>query len=219
MLKIKELRNRENESQTALADKIGVSLRTIQNYESGSVDVPLKKLELIAKHYDVSVSYLFTTENSPSVFKKVHPNFRAIPLVTQHAYAGYLGGFRDQEYIEQLPTITFPLEASEKGVFLAFEVRGDSMDNGSVDSILEGDVLLAREIALDKRQDIFPTKHWGWILVHKTEGLLIKQISTHDTVTGDLTLHSLNSFYDDFNVNIDDISQIFKAISFSRKPR
>src|SRR5690606_4535017 len=29
------------------------------NYESGNVDVPRKKLDLIAKHYDVTVAYLF----------------------------------------------------------------------------------------------------------------------------------------------------------------
>ena len=219
MLKIKELRNKKNESQTALANKIGVSLRTVQNYESGDVDVPLKKLQLIAKHYDVSVSYLFSEDNSGVPYERVYPNFRSIPLVTQYAYAGYLGGFGDQEYVEQLPTVTFPLEASEKGNFLAFEVRGDSMNDGTKDAIIEGDVLLGQEVAQDKWQYKFPTKHWGWILVHKTEGILIKQISKHDTDTGVLTLHSLNSFYEDLNVNIDDIGQIFKAFSFSRKPR
>ena len=219
MLKIKELRNKQNESQTALANKIGVSLRTVQNYESGDVDVPFKKLELIAKYYDVSVSYLFSEETSDAPYKRVYPNFRSIPLVTQYAYAGYLGGFGDHEYVEQLPTVPFPLEASEKGNFLAFEVRGDSMNDCTMDAIMEGDVLLGQEVTSDKWQDKFPTKHWGWILVHKTEGLLIKQISKHDTDTGVLTLHSLNSFYDDLNVNIDDIGQIFKAFSFSRKPR
>ena len=93
------------------------------------------------------------------------------------------------------------------------------MNDGTMDAIMEGDVLLGQEVTSDKWQGKFPTKHWGWILVHKTEGLLIKQISKHDTDTRVLTLHSLNSFYDDLNVNIDDIGQIFKAFSFSRKPR
>lgn len=42
-----------------MAQVIGVSLRTIQNYEAGKVDIPSKKLELIAQHYSVTVAYLF----------------------------------------------------------------------------------------------------------------------------------------------------------------
>lgn len=59
MQRIKELRLKNGESQTELAKIVGVSLRTIQNYESGNVDVPYKSLEKIAQHYDVTVAYLF----------------------------------------------------------------------------------------------------------------------------------------------------------------
>ena len=69
MLKIKELRTNKNESQTALSKVLGVSLRTIQNYEGGKVNVPREKLELIAKHYDVSVSYLFSNSTSSNVYE------------------------------------------------------------------------------------------------------------------------------------------------------
>ena len=62
MLKIKQLRRNNNESQTALSKVIGVSMRTIQNWESGKVDVPSKKLELIAQYYGVTVAYLFKEE-------------------------------------------------------------------------------------------------------------------------------------------------------------
>ena len=84
MLKIKQLRLEKKESQTYLGKQIGVSLRTIQNYESGDVDVPFKKLDLIAKYYDVSVSYLFSDENSVGPYKRVYPHFRSIPLVAQN---------------------------------------------------------------------------------------------------------------------------------------
>ena len=59
MLKVKELRRGKNQSQTELSAAIGVSLRTIQNYEAGKVDISSKKLELIAQHYNVTVAYLF----------------------------------------------------------------------------------------------------------------------------------------------------------------
>ena len=77
MLKIKYLRNKKKESQTYLANLIGVSLRTIQNYESGKVDVPRKKLDMIAQHYDVSISYLFSEEKEHKNEEKT-PKFHEI---------------------------------------------------------------------------------------------------------------------------------------------
>ncbi len=62
MLIIKTLRKNNNESQTDLSLILGVSLRTVQNYESGKVTIPNDKLSKIAQHYDVSVSYLFESE-------------------------------------------------------------------------------------------------------------------------------------------------------------
>lgn len=73
MLKIKELRTSKNESQTTLSKVVGVSLRTIQNYEAGKVSVPKDKLEIIAKHYNVTISYLFgesTTNKMPLLRKE-----------------------------------------------------------------------------------------------------------------------------------------------------
>ena len=46
-------------SNYAAGKVIGVSLRTIQNWEAGLTDIPFIKLKLIAQHYSVSVSYLF----------------------------------------------------------------------------------------------------------------------------------------------------------------
>lgn len=68
MRNIKELRKKKKESQSTLASVVGVSLRTIQNYESGDVNIPLNNLKKIAQHYDVPVSYLFK-ENDISLEK------------------------------------------------------------------------------------------------------------------------------------------------------
>ena len=59
MLRIKELRLGKNESQTDLAESVGVSLRTIQKYEAEKGSIPFDKLKKIAQHYDVFVSELF----------------------------------------------------------------------------------------------------------------------------------------------------------------
>ncbi|CAL2106728.1 DNA-binding XRE family transcriptional regulator [Tenacibaculum sp. 190524A02b] len=58
-MRIKKLRAKNKETQSDLAELLGVSLRTVQNYEKGSVTIPNEKLKLLAKHYSISVSEIF----------------------------------------------------------------------------------------------------------------------------------------------------------------
>lgn len=49
MLTIKELREEKGWSQSELAEKLNVSLRTVQNYEADQSKIPLNKLNKIYK--------------------------------------------------------------------------------------------------------------------------------------------------------------------------
>ena len=59
MIIIKELRKQRKIGQKTLADEIGVSLRTIQHYEKGDIDIPMKKLQKIARFFEVSIADMF----------------------------------------------------------------------------------------------------------------------------------------------------------------
>ncbi|MCB0374607.1 MAG: helix-turn-helix transcriptional regulator [Sinomicrobium sp.] len=61
---IKQLRKQRKISQTALAREIGVSLRTIQHYEKGDIDIPMRKLQKIANFFEVSISDMFKGHNT-----------------------------------------------------------------------------------------------------------------------------------------------------------
>ena len=141
-----------------------------------------------------------------------------VPLVNQYAYAGYLRGFADAEFVENLPKMPWLVNKEYKGNYLAFEVRGDSMDDNSRESYIEGDMLLCREIGHDKwAQSKLHIKKWDFVIVHKTEGILVKRILDHNVNTGVIRLHSLNDFYEDFDVNLKDVAQIFNVVQVIRK--
>ena len=53
---IRELRKERNMTQQKLADETGVSLRTIQHYEKGDIDIPMKRLKKIARVLKVAPS-------------------------------------------------------------------------------------------------------------------------------------------------------------------
>lgn len=140
-----------------------------------------------------------------------------VKIVPARGQAGYLRGFPDPEYFDDLPTMTIHVSNYHKGTYLAFEVKGDSMTPTRVedmaDAILEGWYVVGREV---------PKQHWHsklhthshsyWIIVHKTEGILIKNIKAHDVEAGTITIHSLNEAYEDEILNLAEIEQIFSGI-------
>jgi len=140
-----------------------------------------------------------------------------VPLVNKYAYAGYLSGFGDPEYIHSLPTSPIISDRERRGTYMAFELKGDSMDDGSRDSYVQGDIIICREIAQHHWQNKLHITKYDFVIVHRTEGILLKKIIRHDTATGVLTLHSLNSLYDDFTITLNEVAQIFNVIRVERE--
>lgn len=140
-----------------------------------------------------------------------------VKIVLAKGQAGYLRGFPDPEYYEDLPTLTIQVNGNHRGAYLAFEVSGDSMTPSRIedmaDAILEGWYVVGREL---------PKHHWEyklhthshayWVIVHKTEGILIKNIKEHNVEEGTITIHSLNPAYKDEVLELKDIEQIFSGI-------
>lgn len=141
------------------------------------------------------------------------------PLVSQYAYAGYLSGYADEEYIEGLPVVPFFADHEAKGNYVAFEVRGDSMDDGTDEGYMEGDRVLGREIPPDLWvSSKLHIRKWDFIIVH-TEGILIKRIIAHDVDKHLITIHSLNDMYEDKVLDLKDVRKIFNVIELQRPKR
>jgi phage repressor protein C with HTH and peptisase S24 domain len=140
-----------------------------------------------------------------------------VKIVPAKVQAGYLRGFPDPEYYEDLPTLTINVNGNHTGTYLAFEVKGDSMTPTRVedigDAILEGWYVVGRELSRNHwKSKLHTHKHSYWVIVHKTEGILIKNIKEHDVERGLITIHSLNEAYEDEVLHLEDIEQIFSGI-------
>lgn len=180
-------------------------------------------LALNIKNNTGSVNYL-THDSLPK--DQVTPNasyvsefdIQYVPLVNQYAYAGYLDGYNDITYLEQLPKIPFIVDHEGKGNYVAFEIKGDSMDDGTDEGYKEGEKVLCREIAqhLWSKSKLHLRK-WDFVIIHK-DGILIKRIINHDVENHTITIHSLNDFYPDNVIDLIEVKQIFNVIE-SIKPR
>lgn len=136
-----------------------------------------------------------------------------IPLVNQYAHAGYMAGYADTEYIETLPKIPWIIDHDYKGKYVSFEVRGDSMDDGLKHSYEQGDILLCREVYQEYWKSKLHIRQWdAFVIVHRTDGIVIKQIINHDVENGIITVHSFNPVYDDYEIDLREVSQIFNVV-------
>ena len=125
------------------------------------------------------------------------------PLVSQRAFAGYLAGFGDDEYMDSLDKIPYIEDKDMRGNIIAIEVFGDSMDDGTADAYREGDIVLAKEIVPNK---VLPITRYDFVIVHRS-GILIKKIIKQDAKT--ITIHSLNPDYGDVEISKADILKVF----------
>lgn len=148
-----------------------------------------------------------------------------VPIIPHKAYAGYLRGFQDAEFYEGLESISIDVYKQHKGHYLAFEVNGDSMTTLEPElfkqSIFDGSIAIGRELSRHLWQyKLHMHNYDAWVIVHKTEGILTKQIIDHDVDNGYITIHSLNpdkEQYPDEKLFLDDIEQIFNIVQVVSK--
>src|SRR5690606_18171525 len=136
-----------------------------------------------------------------------------IPIVDEAAKAGYLMGFADKQYVEELPYHETIVDRYYKGTYMAFQISGDSMFDGSFESILDKSVVTGRMIKRELWKSRLHSHQWpNWVFVTRTEGIVCKRIAKHDVDKGIITLTSLNqdkNIYPDFDIHLDDVYQIF----------
>ena len=204
--------------------RTGVSQSTLSRILKKNTKPNESNMKVLLKFFNIREEWLLTGEGKmlkTMQVVEVDPStlvYMQVPLVGEYAQAGYLSGFADDVYVEDLPKTTWNKEGKASD-YLSFEVKGDSMDDGSWKSILEGDLLLCKNIPQDLWKSKLPINKWNFVLVHKTEGILVKQISEHNEKPGLLTLKSLNSYYPPLVVNINDIAKLFYITDCRRKLR
>ena len=122
--------------------------------------------------------------------------------------------------MDTLPTMPVLIDKNYKGHYMIFEVKGDSMFNDSSNSLMSGDMIMAREVRQEYWQSKLHYKNWYFVIVHRTDGILVKQITDHNVETGEITCHSLNPLYEDFTLNLSDVTALYNVVSLvSREMR
>ena len=228
-INIASLRKSLRLRQKDFGEKIGIKQAYLSEIESGKKPLTEELYNNIIEVFGMDkVSEHFISTNDSDIIANKNTNEAVplnqnfiinVPLVNQYAQAGYICGFQDAAYIATLPTIPFIIDHEAKGNYVAFEVRGDSMNDGTEESYLEGDRLLCREIApyLWAESKLHILK-WDFVIVHEG-GILVKRIIDHNVENHTITIHSLNDMYPDRVIDLAEVKQIFNVIELQRPRR
>ncbi len=215
-------------SQEELAEKLDYSKMQLSRFLKGKYAIP-KEFEMKIKNvfsveWNEYLKYpdgnkLTTTHNKNGNEYKELPSGEylvTVDLVPFEAHARYLSD--DIEEFGEWQKVSFVVDRIGKGNYKAFKHKGDSMFNDENPSFYDtpnGAMSLCRELGRHHWKDGFYAKNaeFGWILI-TNKNILHKDIIDFNKETGDIICHSRNKSpqYSDFNINLDEIRQIFKII-------
>lgn len=209
---IKALRNDLKVSQEKVAQSLQITRGRYVKYEDGTSEPPYEILKKIAHYYQTSIDLLLSTDISTIAINdllKLDNNRVLLPIqvdqsgencievVTQKVKAGYLNGYADPEYIEQLQQISLPFLGV--GKYRGFPVEGDSMPPHQ-----DGDIIVGRYI--ERLGEVLDGK--TYILITRSEGMVYKRLNKNKKNA--LVLASDNYFYAPYEVKASDILEIWE---------
>ncbi len=218
---LKFLRKNINLTQEQMAQQIGIKRSLLGAYEEGRADPRISNLLKFAEIFNLSVDQLIGTDLTEIVGAMpekgnakndlrvlaitVDKNDREnIELVPQKAAAGYLNGYADPEYIEELPKFQLPV-LPENGTYRAFEISGDSML-----PLRSGTIVIGQYVESSTELKNGKT----YILVTGDEGVVYKRILKYADKPELFRLTSDNKQYDAYDVKGKDIVEIWQAKAY-----
>ncbi|MCH5597567.1 S24 family peptidase [Niabella ginsengisoli] len=131
---------------------------------------------------------------------KLAPVVTQIPFVPVKAAAGYLTGYADHEFIDELNTFTLPMLSG--GNYRAFEILGDSMLPTPSGSVIVGEKIEA----LDTLKN-----NTACILVSRNDGIVYKRIQKNTKAKNKLTLMSDNPTFQPYTISSDEVLEMWEA--------
>ena len=217
---LKYLRKKIGLTQQQFADNMEIKRSLIGAYEEDRAEPKYDLLKKIAEYFELTIDEFINekiNDNWKPKPKSQGSNLRVlsisvdkddnenIELVPVKASAGYLNGFSDPQYIQDLPKFQLPIPSLKQGTYRAFEIKGDSMLPIQSGSIIIGEYL----------------ENWNdikigdtYVIISKNEGVVYKRAGNKFKEDRELKLISDNKVYDPYSVPADDILEIWKAKAY-----
>ncbi len=205
---MKYLRKLRGWTQEEFAQKLGIKRSLLGAYEEERADPRIDVLEIVCNMFKLTLDDVLRKDLSNNKGNylarrramKMASDRPEIAFVPMKAAAGYLNGYGDPEFIDELNTFTLPMLTG--GNYRAFEIIGDSMLPTPSGSVIVG----------EKVDDLESLKNnTACILVSKNEGIVYKRVQKNGRQKNKLTLISDNPTYHPYTVNAEEVVEMWQA--------
>lgn len=205
---LKYLRKLRGWTQEEFAQKLRIKRSLLGAYEEERAEPRMEVLEVVADMFRLTMDDLLRKDLSEVKGSYIAKRRAAklvsgrtdIPFVPVKAAAGYLAGYADPEFIDELNTFTLPMLSG--GDYRAFEIVGDSMMPTPSGSVIVG----------EKVNDLEEVKtNNTYIVVSRTDGIVYKRLMKNNRQKNKYTLVSDNPAYQPFTLGAEDILEVWQA--------
>jgi transcriptional regulator with XRE-family HTH domain len=205
---LKYLRKLRGWTQEEFAQKLRIKRSLLGAYEEERAEPRIEILEVVADMFKLTLDDLLRKDVSDTKTnyiarrraQKMSNGRTDIPFVPVKAAAGYLNGYADPEFVDELNTFTLPMLAG--GDYRAFEIVGDSMMPTPSGSVIVG----------ERVQNLDEVKtNQTYIVVSKSEGIVYKRMMKNNRQKNKYTLVSDNPTYQPYIIGADDILEVWQA--------
>lgn len=205
---MKYLRKLRGWTQEEFATKLNIKRSLLGAYEEERAEPRMEVLEMVCDMFNLTMDEILRKDLSDSQADymakrralKMSSGRSEIPFVPVKAAAGYLAGYADPEFIDELNTFTLPMLTG--GNYRAFEIIGDSMMPTPSGSVIVG----------EKVNDLEEVKNnTPCIVVSRNEGIVYKRIQKNAKQRNKLTLVSDNPVYHPYTVNSEEVIEMWQA--------
>ena len=205
---LKYLRKLRGWTQEEFAHKLRIKRSLLGAYEEERAEPRIDILEVVADMFKLSLDELLRKDISDNKgnylakrrAQKLASGRADIPFVPVKAAAGYLAGYADPEFIDELNTFTLPMLTG--GDYRAFEIVGDSMMPTPSGSVIVGE-------KIDNFDEVKSNN--TYIVVSRTDGIVYKRILKNNRQKNKFTFVSDNPSYQPYQVNAEDIVEVWQA--------
>lgn len=212
---LRYLRKLRGWTQEEFANKLKIKRSLVGAYEEERAEPRLEVMEVICNIFKLSLEdFLFKDLSTPKggSYLEKRRQMKMVSEVTEirfvpvKAAAGYLAGYGDPEFVDELNTFTLPMLGP--GQYRAFEIVGDSMLPTPSGSVIVG----------EKVEDLEDVKNSNtYVVLSKNEGVVYKRIIKNNRVKNKITLLSDNPQYEPYNVSAEDVLEVWKAVYIMQK--
>ncbi|CAL2104569.1 XRE family transcriptional regulator [Tenacibaculum sp. 190130A14a] len=211
---IRHLRKLKSLTQEQFADDVSITRSRVSSYEEGRSEPPIETLINFSNYFNLPIDILvkndltYATDTSfieignqrvlfPIAVDNTNENM--IEVVPTEASAGYLLGYDDPEYIEQLQKIKLPF--LPVGKHRAFPIKGDSMH-----PMKDGSYVIASFV--ENVRDV--KDGTSYIIVTKNDGMTYKRLYNKIEESNTLLLVPDNKNYASYNVPVAEVVELWE---------